>query len=53
MAQSEADEVAGLDKVLTRLAVTEDVKLEQVRGPCQSQAFGFWGSVNVEGTIST
>jgi hypothetical protein len=29
---TEADEAASLDRVLTRLALTEEEKLEQVRG---------------------
>lgn len=32
MAVSELDEVAGLERVLTRLAVTDDDKLEKVWG---------------------
>lgn len=30
---SAVDEAAGLDKVLTRLALTDEDKLERVRGP--------------------
>lgn len=36
--QSASEEVASLDRVLTRLAVTEDDKLEQVRAASQSNA---------------